>query len=66
MQRSRMPELLPERAPMRRLHPQRNRVLVSFTETEWDQLITESARRGLSLATYLRALVLTHPERKGA
>lgn len=39
------------------------RALVTFTPLELDQLLKEAARKGLHLATYLRSLVTTHPER---
>jgi hypothetical protein len=41
----------------------RRRSLVSFSDSQIDQLLKEATRRGLRLATYIRTLVLTHPER---
>lgn len=43
--------------------PSRCRSLLSFSEAEWDQLVAEAKQKGLRLATHLRALIRTHPER---
>lgn len=42
----------------------RRRVLVTLGE-EADQLLKEAKKKGLRLSTYLRSLVITHPERAG-
>lgn len=46
--------------------PARRRSLVTFPEHVTDKLIKEAARKGLRLATYIRYLVTTHPERASA
>jgi len=41
-----------------------SRVLVTLGD-ELESLRVEAKRKGLRLSTYLRALVITHPERAG-
>lgn len=46
--------------------PARSRSLVTFPPHEKVKLIKEAAKKGLRLATYIRSLVMTHPERASA
>ena len=41
------------------------RTLVTFPDKEIKKLIREAQAKGLALATYVRQLVMTHPERAG-
>jgi hypothetical protein len=41
----------------------RERSLVSFPKIERIKLVKEAQKKGLRLATYIRMLVLTHPDR---
>lgn len=46
--------------------PARSRSLVTFPPHETAKLIKEAAQKGLRLATYIRSLVMTHPDRASA
>lgn len=41
----------------------RRRTLLTFKPMELDLLIQEATRKGLRLATYLKSLITSHPER---
>lgn len=43
--------------------PTRSRRVLVTLGADLDQLITEARRKKLGLATYLRSLIATHPER---
>lgn len=43
--------------------PLQERSLVTFSKIQRIELVKEAKAKGLRLATYIRMLVLTHPER---
>lgn len=50
-------------APMPSARPlRRHRTFLTLDDIH-EQLVEEAARKGLRLATYLRELIVTHPER---